>query len=1351
MTTFTSTHPRPGPRRPAPCRNEDRSPSPPHAGQVDASHSRADPVEDGSPGQDHSLDPAHRKLCITVYPYSAVKNDELSFVEGEVIRVVRTVEGGWSEGQLHDRVGWFPANHVENHDIPPEEVDMQFVNTVAELDDLRLRTIMVNNEVRGDPLPSPTLSAKPDERLEGGARTMLLENLILSEKQYLETLQRFMDEFVYPLWAHSDWFPHCDHAAMFGNIEEVVDFEKEYLANLQDTLDGHQMIGKCFLDMVIPPAEIVFDIARTAVTVSTKYVQNAPMGRFLQTSGAVSTPPILHMVSNLHKPAQWKNRYQAAMHELLTATDASHPDRDTLTAACLRLDQIVEQIETTKRHNENKQLVQTLTSQLVGWEGPRLQLYGDLILEGNLKLLEGQVSNDADIKLNLLEKVPLNNRVIVTVADASEGDAMSLSFQLSYQTDDGKSKTLSISAFNAEQKCKWVESIDKRLEENVGAGPIIDDKDTSSCVSDTKLEKPGRSLKWFASWSGRIRRKRPSLPNLKDYADSSASVDSTRPPLIRGSSAADLSTASGLLDDYQRFPQRGPKQTLLASRAAERRAGLSAPLNAGLPPVMPLNATPSLVNPAIAPAAEQVIAKASNTATFENGSKNTATSSPIQVPMSQGDFVSKLSQSADTTTPTSSSPASFLWMQSQNHTPGSLPTGPVNLATSGPRVWKDNVSLSVSNSSPRRKSTASNVTELSILSPIAKADTRVPVEALEVQAAQALLEPLPSRENMATDGSPRAPGQLTGRRPGMHSSPIELTPADARQSSALAANTSPLRPYSIAVAHLPPQRPAPSPPVTGIRSFAAGALDRCTGDGTTGSAQDTVQAADSTKPRRFSYVPKAQLPTSKRDNAANTSSPPIRTSVLSIYPSANPTHVNPSTPVLSVRPPYEFPARAGHPNLTTSMSMANLNSPTAASSNKPSRKASAANLLLSLKGSMRSMFKRSQSTDALTAGKMSPEQQELPPQQREPPGGSNQQHRKSSIIDIKDFFFKGKRKPETVSGGTGTRLGAGLRPARQALTDRTFQPAIAATNPVKPVTRLQHVLSPPQSARTSDEKTDPTPFALDDVPMPSPLPVAPASQGYTPPETPVPGQESSRVMDTREASDSGVYGLRADHAPEALPTPLETEREKETYTRLSESTMPSRAVTPGTCLALPGQSETSTRAESPIPASPMPEATTANRPTTPRLRSQSLVVDSSRPSWNRNGSSTNVNAMARLHDDDDDDNDNDETKREPRRVLRRARSNIGRRKEGTISCPNPPQARVVVVSRSDDSLVTTSSAGDLHSKDDPSGKPVQLYGPVLGQLERTWYVDLAQKCEAMSCEIKELREELGKVGAGGQK
>ncbi|NXX47957.1 VAV protein, partial [Tricholaema leucomelas] len=48
------------------------------------------------------------------YDFSARDRTELSLREGDVVRVLsRKGPPGWWKGEIYGRVGWFPANYVE--------------------------------------------------------------------------------------------------------------------------------------------------------------------------------------------------------------------------------------------------------------------------------------------------------------------------------------------------------------------------------------------------------------------------------------------------------------------------------------------------------------------------------------------------------------------------------------------------------------------------------------------------------------------------------------------------------------------------------------------------------------------------------------------------------------------------------------------------------------------------------------------------------------------------------------------------------------------------------------------------------------------------------------------------------------------------------------------------------------------------------------------------------------------------------------------------------------------------------------------------------------------------------------
>lgn len=55
--------------------------------------------------------PGYKIDARAVYNFTATRTDELSFQTGDIIRVLNQEEDDWWQGQLRDKIGWFPSNH----------------------------------------------------------------------------------------------------------------------------------------------------------------------------------------------------------------------------------------------------------------------------------------------------------------------------------------------------------------------------------------------------------------------------------------------------------------------------------------------------------------------------------------------------------------------------------------------------------------------------------------------------------------------------------------------------------------------------------------------------------------------------------------------------------------------------------------------------------------------------------------------------------------------------------------------------------------------------------------------------------------------------------------------------------------------------------------------------------------------------------------------------------------------------------------------------------------------------------------------------------------------------------------
>ncbi|KAI1902247.1 hypothetical protein AGOR_G00042740 [Albula goreensis] len=95
----------------------DDSPPPPPPPPVDYEDEEAavvhysDPYADGDP---QWAPKAYVEKVVAIYDYTKDKDDELSFVEGAIIYIIKKNDDGWFEGVCNGVTGLFPGNYVES-------------------------------------------------------------------------------------------------------------------------------------------------------------------------------------------------------------------------------------------------------------------------------------------------------------------------------------------------------------------------------------------------------------------------------------------------------------------------------------------------------------------------------------------------------------------------------------------------------------------------------------------------------------------------------------------------------------------------------------------------------------------------------------------------------------------------------------------------------------------------------------------------------------------------------------------------------------------------------------------------------------------------------------------------------------------------------------------------------------------------------------------------------------------------------------------------------------------------------------------------------------------------------------
>ncbi|XP_071270272.1 abl interactor 1-like isoform X3 [Salvelinus alpinus] len=93
----------------------DEAPPPPPPPPVDYEEQEAAVVQYSDSYADGDPQPkSYMQKVVAIYDYTADKNDELSFMEGAVIYIIKKNDDGWYEGISSGVTGLFPGNYVES-------------------------------------------------------------------------------------------------------------------------------------------------------------------------------------------------------------------------------------------------------------------------------------------------------------------------------------------------------------------------------------------------------------------------------------------------------------------------------------------------------------------------------------------------------------------------------------------------------------------------------------------------------------------------------------------------------------------------------------------------------------------------------------------------------------------------------------------------------------------------------------------------------------------------------------------------------------------------------------------------------------------------------------------------------------------------------------------------------------------------------------------------------------------------------------------------------------------------------------------------------------------------------------
>ncbi|XP_053344745.1 pleckstrin homology domain-containing family G member 3 isoform X1 [Clarias gariepinus] len=174
--------------------------------------------------------------------------------------------------------------------------------------------------------------------------------------------------------------------ALFGNIEDIYEFNSELLQDL-DLCKNHPVsIARCFV-----LKSDYFDIYTqyctnypNSVAALTECMRNKTLLKFfMERQEALQHP--LPLGSYLLKPVQRILKYHLLLQEIAKHFDPDEEGYDVVEEAINTMTEVAWYINTMKRKHEHAVRLQEVQSLLINWRGPDLTTYGELVLEGTFR------------------------------------------------------------------------------------------------------------------------------------------------------------------------------------------------------------------------------------------------------------------------------------------------------------------------------------------------------------------------------------------------------------------------------------------------------------------------------------------------------------------------------------------------------------------------------------------------------------------------------------------------------------------------------------------------------------------------------------------------------------------------------------------------------------------------------------------------------------------------------------------------------------------------------------------------------------------------------------------------------
>ncbi|XP_036412424.1 rho guanine nucleotide exchange factor 7a isoform X2 [Colossoma macropomum] len=287
------------------------------------------------------------------FNFQQTNEDELSFNKGDIINVTRTEEGGWWEGSLNGKTGWFPSNYVR--EVKDKQVSPK----------------------------SGTLKSPPKgfdtTALSKTYYNLVLQNILETETEYSKDLQNLLSIYLRPL-QNTEKLSPADISVILGNLEEISTFQQTLVQSLEDCTklpELQQKVGGFFLNLMPKMRALYMGYCSnhpSAVNILTDHSED--LGEFMEGRGA-SSPGIITLTTGLSKPFMRLDKYPTLLKELERHMEEGHPDRTEIQKCMTAFKNLSAQCQEVRKRKELE--LQILTESIRLWEGEDIKTLGSVL------------------------------------------------------------------------------------------------------------------------------------------------------------------------------------------------------------------------------------------------------------------------------------------------------------------------------------------------------------------------------------------------------------------------------------------------------------------------------------------------------------------------------------------------------------------------------------------------------------------------------------------------------------------------------------------------------------------------------------------------------------------------------------------------------------------------------------------------------------------------------------------------------------------------------------------------------------------------------------------------------------